>query len=236
MLPRSLLKKWFYASTKLSMNGKFPMISDFRPFALSDSNGEWRIFQRLARLTYGVAGVIVALMTAFNVLAAGQPAVAELLKRLSLSGYPSSTRPPEFSGLTADGKIVSLANLLGRVVVLNFWATWCPECRPEMPAFEQLHREFAAQGLSVVGMNAREGTEAIREYAKELALTFPLVLDSKGEINAAYGVIALPTTFLIDSNGQVVALAVGPREWASAPARALIQALLAERAALKGKR
>jgi peroxiredoxin len=182
------------------------------------------------------ACAIVALLTALNAVAAEPPALAELLKALNLSGYPSLMHPPEFSGFTADGQRVSLAGLSPRVVLLNFWATWCLECRPEMPAFERLHREFSVQGLAVVGINAREGTSTIREYAKELGLTFPLILDPKGTINAAYGVIGLPTTFLIGRDGRPVALAVGPREWASTPARAIIQALLAEPAALKGTR
>jgi peroxiredoxin len=179
---------------------------------------------------------IVALMTALNAMAAERPVLPELLKALNLSGYPSLMHPPEFSGFTADGQKVSLADLSGRVVLLNFWATWCLECRLEMSAFERLHREFSVQGLAVVGINAREGTSTIREYARELGLTFPLILDSKGTINAAYGVIGLPTTFLIGRDGRPVALAVGPREWASTPARAIIQALLAEPPALKGTR
>ena len=105
-----------------------------------------------------------------------------------------------------------------------------------MPMFERLHREFSAQGLAVLGINAREGTSTIREYAKELGLSFPLILDPKGTINTTYGVIGLPTTVLIGRDGRPVALAVGPREWASTPARAIIQALLAEPAALKGTR
>jgi len=179
---------------------------------------------------------MVALMTVVGALAVEPPALTELLKALNLSGYPSVMQPPDFSGLTADGQKVSLAGLSGRVVLLNFWASWCLECRPEMPAFERLHREFSIQGLAVVGINAREGTSTIREYAKELGLTFPLISDPKGAINAAYGVIGLPTTFLIGRNGRPVALAVGPREWASTPARAIIQALLAEPAAPKGTR
>jgi len=179
---------------------------------------------------------IVALMTALNAVAAERPALPELLKALNVSGYPSLMHPPEFSGFTADGQRVSLASLSRRVVLLNFWATWCLECRSEMPAFERLHREFSVQGLAIVGIKAREGTSTIREYAKELGLTFPLILDPKGTINAAYGVVGLPTTFLIGRNGRPIALAIGPREWSGKPARALIQALLAEPAALKGTR
>ncbi len=117
---------------------------------------------------------------------------------------------------------------------MNFWASWCQECRPEMPAFEQLHRDFTAQGLTVLGVNVREGRRAVRNYAKELGLTFPSLLDSKGEIREAYGVIGLPTTFLIGRDGRTVGLAVGPREWGSEPARVIIQALLAESAGSKG--
>jgi peroxiredoxin len=180
--------------------------------------------------------VIAAFMTALNVLAAEQPGIAKLLKALNASGYPSVMHPPEFSGFTVDGRRVSLESLQGKVVILNFWATWCLECRPEMSAFERLHRELSAQGLAVVGINAREGTTTIREYAKELGLTLPLILDPKGTINAAYGVIGLPTTFFIGRDGRPVALAIGPREWSGKPARALIQALLAEPVVLKGTR
>ena len=182
------------------------------------------------------ACAIVALLTALNAVAAERPALPELLKALNVSGYPSVMQPPEFSGFTADGQKASLAGLRGRVVLLNFWAAWCLECRPEMQAFERLHREFSVQGLAVVGINAREGTSTIREYAKELGLTFPLISDPTGKINSAYGVIGLPTTFLIGRSGRAVALAVGPREWSAQPARALIQALLAEPAVLKGTR
>jgi thiol-disulfide isomerase/thioredoxin len=123
-----------------------------------------------------------------------------------------------------------MADLRGKVLVVNFWASWCLECRPEMPVLERLHRELAPRGLAVVGVNAREAPEAVRRYAKDLALTFPIVLDQDGQINAAYGVVGLPTTFLVGRDGRAVALAIGPREWGSAPARAVIEALLGESA------
>jgi peroxiredoxin len=151
-----------------------------------------------------------------------------LLEALNLAGYPPGEKPPEFSGRTPEGQTVSLAGLRGKVVLLNFWATWCLECRPEMPVFEQLHRDFAGKGLTILGINVREETSAISGYAKELGLTFPLVLDPRGEITLSYGVIGLPTTFLIGRDGRAVARAIGSREWGAAPGRALIQALLAE--------
>jgi peroxiredoxin len=104
-----------------------------------------------------------------------------------------------------------------------------------MPMFERLHREFSKQGLTVNGINVREGTSTVREYAKALALTFPLILDPTGTINASYGVVGLPATFLVDRNGRAVALAIGPREWNGKLARDLIQALLTEPAVPKGR-
>ena len=175
----------------------------------------------------GVFGLLVFLK-ALNGLAAERPILLDLLRDLNVSGYPSISNPPNFSADTTNSQKVSLTDQSGRVVLLNFWASWCLECRPEMPMFERLHREFSAQGLAVMGVNAREETRTIRAYAKELGLTFPLLLDPKGRIYSAYGVIGLPTTFLIGRNGRAVALAVGPREWSSVPARALIQMLLAE--------
>ena len=159
---------------------------------------------------------------------AESPEMASLLKPLDLRGYSAGTTPPSFAGRTLEARPISMADLRGKVLVVNFWASWCLECRPEMPTLERLHRELAPRGLAVVGINAREEKEAVRRYAKDLDLTFPLVLDQDGKINVAYGVVGLPTTFVIGRDGRAVGLAVGPRQWESAPARALIASLLAE--------
>ena len=127
-------------------------------------------------------------------LARAEPALPSLLKPLDLVGYPARTTPPHFTGDTIDPRQISMTDLRGKVVLVNFWATWCLECRPEMPVLDRLHRELAPRGLAVVGVNARESREAVRRYARELNLTFPLVLDPDGKINALYGVVGLPTT------------------------------------------
>jgi peroxiredoxin len=166
--------------------------------------------------------------------ARAESAVTPLLKALDLVGYASPTAPPQFSGSTIDTQRVSMRDLRGKVVLINFWASWCAECRPEMPVLERLHRELTPQGFAVIGVNAREESEAVRRYASELGLTFPLILDPDGKIKALYGVVGLPTTFLVGRDGRAVAFGVGPREWASPPARTLIQALLAEPAPRPG--
>jgi peroxiredoxin len=160
--------------------------------------------------------------------------IATLVKPLNLVIYRAGTLPPPFDSTTPAARPYSLADMRGKVVIVNFWASWCAECRPEMPALQRLHRDFAARGLVMIGINAREDAATIRQYAQELGLTFPLLVDPDGKINAAYGVVGLPATFIIGRDGRAVAFAIGTREWASAPARALIETLLAERSARAG--
>jgi len=155
---------------------------------------------------------------------------------LDLGAYATSTDAPDFTAPTLANRTVSLAALRGNVVLVNFWASWCLECRSEMPAFERLHRKFASRGLAIVGVNAREGTDVARRYASELRLTFPIALDPRGDVGARYGVIGLPTTFLIGRDGRAAALAIGPRPWDGAAAHAIVEALLSDHPASDGAR
>jgi peroxiredoxin len=159
---------------------------------------------------------------------AEETALAPLLKALDLRAYPAGTRPPHFTARAMDAGEVSMTDLRGRVVLLNFWASWCIECRPEMPVLDRLQREFGPRGLAVIGVNAREDPATIKRFASDLRLDFPLALDPGGKVNQLYGVVGLPATFLVARDGRAVAFAVGSRVWGSRPARALIEALLAE--------
>ena len=145
-----------------------------------------------------------------------------------MSVSSSGMTPPEFDTVTSTGRGVSLNSLKGKVLLISFWATWCRECRSEMPALEQLHRELGDHGLTVLGVNFRENTQVIQQYAKELNLTFSLLLDPAGEIKNSFGVLGLPTTFLIGRNGETIGFAVGAREWDRIPARTIIELLLAK--------
>jgi peroxiredoxin len=193
-----------------------------RPTAMDAWPPAW-LAARAGLLAFGLLMAVLA-----GAVSADEPALAALRKTLDLRGYPSRTAPPPFSGSTLDARQLSLTEYRGTVMVLTFWASWCLECRVEMPALERLQREFSSRRLAIIGVNAREGEGAVRRYAQELGLTFPLVLDRDGKINVRYGVIGLPTTFVVGRDGRAIALAIGPREWESAPAHALIAALLAE--------
>ena len=169
-----------------------------------------------------------ALVTVLSFPALGEPALSELVEALELSDYPPGWQPPPFSGQTVDGRRISLADLQGRVVLINFWATWCPPCLHEMPDFQSLHERYESRGLSVLGINIQEDPAKVRRYVERLGVRYPNLLDPDGEISKAYGIVGTPSTFLIGRDGRPVALAVGERKWDGPAAHNLIEALLAE--------
>jgi peroxiredoxin len=113
-----------------------------------------------------------------------------------------------------DGKSYDLASERGRLVVLNFWATWCPPCVAEMPALEKVQRALAAEGLSVVAVSTDEDEQALRQFVSEQGLTLRVLRDPGGRLAAsAYRVTGYPETFLIDRSGRILRHVVGPAEW-----------------------
>ena len=116
-------------------------------------------------------------------------------------------QPPEaaydFEVETFDGDTLKLSDLKGRVVVLNFWASWCPPCRWEMPSFERISKEYSDKEVVFVGLALSDTLRDARGFADSVGVTYPLALDSTGRIAAAYNVRSLPTTFFIDREGQI---------------------------------
>ncbi len=135
---------------------------------------------------------------------------------------------PAFTTRDAAGNPVDSTSFRGRLVVLNFWATWCPPCRLEMPAMERLYREFRGKGLEVVAVNFMESAERVRAFAEEQNLTYPMLLDGRADIAERYGVRRLPVTMLIGREGELLARSVGYKEWYKDDMRALVAALLGE--------
>jgi thiol-disulfide isomerase/thioredoxin len=168
--------------------------------------------------------------------ALAQPSLQSLLSPLELVAYSSRATPPGFTGETLGAGRLATSDLRGQVLLLNFWASWCLDCRPEMRVLERLHRDLESRAFSVVGVNAREPAARVQRFAAEMGLTFPIVIDGDGRIGAQHGVVGVPTTILVARDGRAVAVAIGPRAWDGAPARALLDALLAEPAPDSGRR
>ncbi len=130
-----------------------------------------------------------------------------------------------------DGAAVSLEAFAGKLVLLNFWATWCTPCTVEMPTLEALWREYGERGLVVVGVSVdRDAPRAVLEpYIRNHGLTFPILLDPASRTARAWRVTGIPATFVVRAGGEVAGMATGAREWNSAEMRALIETLLPSR-------
>jgi cytochrome c biogenesis protein CcmG/thiol:disulfide interchange protein DsbE len=158
---------------------------------------------------------------------AGQARGQDPFKALDLIRPNRRTAAPDFAAAGLSAPARRLADFRGRVVFLNFWATWCLPCKEEMPSMERLYGQHKEQGLTVIAVSMDTGEpRAVSSFAKSLGLTFPIALDPRMEVADRYKVRALPTSFLIDRQGDVVAIALGPRDWGSPAAHAIIASLL----------
>ena len=112
-----------------------------------------------------------------------------------------------------DGKPVKLADFKGKVVILDFWATWCPPCRKEIPGFIALQKKYAGKGVSVVGVSLDEGgAAAVKSFVKQNGMNYPVVLGDQQIAMAYGGITSIPTTFVIDKDGNVAAVHEGYTE------------------------
>jgi cytochrome c biogenesis protein CcmG/thiol:disulfide interchange protein DsbE len=126
------------------------------------------------------------------------------------------TAAPAFRLASLAGGAVDLSSKRGTIVVLNFWATWCPPCVAEMPSLERLYRTLSPEGLSVVTVSTDEDQAELRKFVAQHGLTLPVLLDPGGQIAAGdYRTTGYPETFLLDRQGRIVRHVVGPEEWDS---------------------
>jgi thiol-disulfide isomerase/thioredoxin len=110
---------------------------------------------------------------------------------------------PGFTLTTMDGKPVSLADLKGQVVMINFWATWCGPCRKEMPLLDALYKRYSKLGFTLVGVNVEEDPSGAGAYLAETPVSFPILYDSKNEVSELYDVDAMPSTVMVDREGNM---------------------------------
>jgi peroxiredoxin len=126
-----------------------------------------------------------------------------------------------------DGHPVRLREFSGKLVLLNFWATWCTPCLQEMPSMQRLYRTFKQTDFVLLAVSMdRQGAEAAKPYAERLQLTFPVLVDHTNDVGRQYGVRGLPSTYLIDQDGRLLGAAIGARDWHRTEAKALIAGIL----------
>ena len=150
-------------------------------------------------------GIIVLLQTkdsSFNL--SGKPRLGK--------GVPA----PDFTLPGLDGKKISIAEYKGKVIFLNIWATWCPPCVEEMPSMEKLYQKLKGESFEILAVSIDvSGSESVLPFMKKHKLSFPALLDTKGDIKSLYQTTGVPESFIIDKEGIIVEKIIGPRDWAS---------------------
>jgi len=151
-------------------------------------------------------------------------------RSVAFQGRPSIGSPaPDFRLMDLHGKTVSLSDYQGKVVLLNFWATWCGPCRIEMPAMEDLYRSMQPKGLEILAVSVdQQGTAVTRPFQEAMGLSFPILHDQDYQVGLTYGARTLPMTFAIDRRGVIRQLVFGARDWNSSEARRGIVEILQE--------
>ncbi|MFQ5594858.1 MAG: TlpA family protein disulfide reductase [Anaerolineae bacterium] len=154
-----------------------------------------------AALGWAVFGPLVSEDVAGRASVADAPA--------SLRGNPLGQQAPDFALLDVEGKELSLSDVRGRPILINFWATWCGPCRTEMPVIEEAYQQHKGDGLVVLAIDVQESPELAKTFAGWLGVTFTLLDDGSGEVASRYRVTAFPTSFFVDRDGVIRAWQVG---------------------------
>ncbi len=137
-----------------------------------------------------------------------------LLQKAGVQPVKDNKKAPDFRLEDLSGKKVELKHFKGKVIFLNFWATWCGPCKEEMPSMEALYQKFKERGFVFLTISVDyEEKKKVKEFIDKHHYTFPVLIDSKCLTLDLYGVKGIPTTILIDKKGRMVGRAIGPKDW-----------------------
>jgi peroxiredoxin len=141
-------------------------------------------------------------------------------------GKNAYSKAPDFTLKDVHGKSVSLASHKGKVVLINFWATWCPPCKAEMPSMNKLYNEIKARGFEVISVSTDNSLSAVKDFLAKNRLDFTVLFDENRTVARQYHVFSMPITFLIDRNGMIVDKFSGEEDWTDPDIRKKIEKLL----------
>ncbi len=136
-------------------------------------------------------------------------------------------RAPDFSLQAPDGKIVNLSDYRGKVVMVHFWATWCPPCVDEMPTLENLYRTLKGKDFVILAISVdEEGAGAVTAFMRKNRLSLPVFLDPSRIVSGLYGTFKLPETYIVDREGVVRYKEIGPRDWSAPESAAIVNNII----------
>ncbi|MFN4181779.1 MAG: redoxin domain-containing protein [bacterium] len=145
---------------------------------------------------------------------------------INLQLPPAPTPPPEFILRFLDGSQKKLRDYRGKVVILNFWASWCPECTREFPSMVKMWEKWEKEGVALIGINWKEPKQKAESEAQKLQLTFPIALDEDGTVGTLLGVMGVPESYFFNKEGLYLGRVWGPLDWTSLEAEHLIRHLV----------
>jgi peroxiredoxin len=175
---------------------------------------------------YWYADPIKVSMSEFDGKSIGHDRIGRLFKELGIIRLSGIAPPVEIELENLNGKSVNISDFKGNIVFLNFWTTWCPDCRAEMPEMEKLYVRFKEDDFVMVTINLKESSDKVSAFYEKHKLTFNALLDSDGNVGVAFGIRSIPTTFILDKQGGLLGKAMGPREWGGRKATELFQILI----------
>jgi peroxiredoxin len=168
-------------------------------------------------------GLVSACGQSGSPVSVDKKAAAESAQVAPRIGY----RPPNFALKDLEGRTIDLESFRGKVIFINFWATWCVPCRAEMPLMEKLYQEFKDKDFVMLAVSEDlEGKSVVEPFVKELKFTFPVLLDQDLAVMTLYGIRAIPETFLIDRTGLITHKIPGARDWSQKEMKELVAKLL----------
>lgn len=139
-------------------------------------------------------------------------------------------RAPNFTLKDLNGGMVSMAGLRGKVIMINFWATWCGPCKVEMPSMNRLYTDLKGKDFEILAISSDvQGEKVVKPFIAQGRFSFPVLIDSSFKVNSNYGVTGIPTTFLVDKDGVITYKILGPRDWNSPEARELIRRMMSSK-------
>jgi peroxiredoxin len=159
-------------------------------------------------------------------LAPSTASLDAVLRELDLVKPNRAKSAADFTLPALNGGTFSLADQRGKIVLINFWATWCPPCLEEMPAMERLWQKHKDAGFVLVAVSVDTDAKKVVPFVTEHKLTFPVALDPSMGVADKYGVRALPSSFIVDKGGIMAALALGPRHWDSKASHRLVETMV----------